>query len=181
MIPIKVYVNEDEKQRLTESAELAGMSLSAYVKCLLQKDIKPLNYQKSSSNILKSRVIYVRVTEDEYSTVKKNAGGMTLASYTRMVLLSAGQPVNINIATDDLTEFDWHLSEKLQHFQSMIEVLAYRRTLMPQESEKLLSAIEEIRKELHTLNKETINNRTVIRNAGLRWLRQQYTKSKEKR
>ena len=179
MIPVKIYMTPEEKTRLEKQAHLNNMSLSAYIKSRITIDKDAMLLQGNNVYFARKKGFFVRISEEEYNRIKKNAADMTLASYARMALLSAGHPINIKIDTIDLTEFDWHISERLNHFQSMIEALAYRKTIQPQEEEKLLACMEEIRDEIKELTRQIKNNRNSIRNAGLRWLRYQYRKAKE--
>ena len=179
MTTIKIYVPEEEKKRLEDHAKEKGLSLSAYIKSQLHTDLNAAFALPQKESISRKRGIFIRTTDEEYNNIKKNAAGMTLASYARMALLSAGHPINIKITSNDLTEFDWKISEQLNHFQNMIEALAYRKTIQPQEEEKLLSCMQEVRNEIKELNRQIRNNRNSIRNAGLRWLKYQYRKAKE--
>ena len=179
MTPIKIYVTKEEKETLVELAELSGLSLSSYIKSRLQKRNSTIYIQTATINTSRKKGLYIRLSDEEYNKVKTLAGSMTLASYARTALLTAGHPVTITIATDDLTDFAWHISDRLTHIQSMVEALAYRKVLMPQETEKILSTIREIRDEIKALTKQIKNNRNSIRNAGLRWLKQQYRSKKE--
>lgn len=179
MTPIKIYITPEEKQTLEELAELSGLSLSAYVKSRLQKNNAPVSIPVHTANTARKKILYIRLSDEEYIKVKSYAGSMTLASYARTALLTGGHPIYITVATDDLTDFSWHISDKLAHFQSMLEALAYRKMLMPQEKESLQSAMDEIRNEIKALTRQIRNNRSSIRNAGLRWLKQQYRQNRE--
>ena len=178
MTPIKIYVTQEEKKTLEEFAELSGLSLSSYVKSKLQKNNAPASIPAHTAGTRK-KVLYIRLSDEEYIKVKSYAGSMPLASYARMALLTGGHPIHITVATDDLTDFAWHMSDRLTRFQSMLEALAYRKVLMPQETQKLLSTIKEIRDEIKTLTRQIKNDRNSIRSAGLRWLKQQYKENRE--
>ena len=180
MAVIKLYVPDAEKERLKEAAALCGMSLSSYITDRIKPMRSGIIVSENDSTEKRNKSIYVRVSEDEYAKIKKLADGLNLSAYGRAAMLSNGKPIHISVSTDDITSFDRQISESLTHFQNVIEALAYRKVLQPQESEKMLSVLSEMRADLKEMSRYVRNNRKSIRNAGLRWLKSKYKKELEK-
>ena len=179
MAIIKIYVSEEEKEKLREYARLSGQSLSSYIQSLLHP-AHQLGYLPSENQkIMRNKYVFVRVSDEEYAQIKKNAGCRSLSSYARSLLLSGGHPICITIRTDDIMELDENVSAHLRHFQNTIEALAYRKVLLPQETEKMLSILQDIRDDIKEVARTARNNRKSIRSAGLRWLKEKYRKETE--
>ena len=182
MKPVKIYLTERERGILKERAAKCELSVSAFVKDLLSDvwDEDESLFCEWKQETKRNRFIQIRVTTEEYERIRHLAGDGSLSSYARRSLLSGKTPISIFVATDDIVSFDFAVSEKLQHFQNVIEALAYRSVLQPQESEKLLSLLTEIRDEMKEMTHYARNNRQSIRNAGLRWLKKKYHNERKK-
>ena len=181
MTPVKIYLTESEKAQLKSAAKRSGLSVSSFVKAHLE-DVwqnPPVLIAKQRDFEPRSRCIKIRLTETECESIRQLAGNQSMSSYARKLLLSGGTPINISIRTDDITAFDLEISGKLQHFQNVIDAMTFREYLLPQEKEKILSILREIRGAMADMSREAKNNRKAIRNAGLRWIRQEYRKQKE--
>ena len=162
MAIVKVYMSETEKEILSSLALSFGLSLSQYVKHELG-DIRPedISIENNNSSSKRTISIRIRVTPEEYDLIKNKAAERPLSSYGRKMMLTGGHPVRISIYTDDITAFDLEVSEKLQHFQNVIDALAYRSVLQEQESEKLLSLLSEIRDDMKKMTHYVKNNHMV--------------------
>ena len=181
MTPVKIYLTETENQTLREAAAKYGQSISAFVKLHL-KDIwqdDPAVYDDLPKTGRRNKSIKIHVSEEEYKRIKHLAGEIPVSQYARKLLLSGGHPISLTITTDDISAFDYEISERLMQFQNMIEALAYRSLLGQQESEKLLTTLSEIREDIKEITHYAKNNRKAIRSAGLRWLKRKYKEKTE--
>ena len=181
MTPIKIYLTDAEKQALHETASESGLSISAFVRSYLEDLYQgdPILYAPLQKPGQRDRSIKLRVSDEEYTRIKTLAGEQSISHYARRLLLSNGHPINIAIETEDISDFASDISDQLQHFQNVLEALAYRSVLQPQETDRMLQVLMEIRDDIKEMTRIARNNRKSIRSAGLRWLKRQFKEQRE--
>lgn len=173
---IKIYVSEEEKNRLKALASQRGQTLSA----LCYERLTPLLHPPlaevqapapPAEEARMDQTVTLHLTSQEYTFLKDLAAGTPLSKYIRRQLLYRREAVSIEVYTEDISILTLKVSGYLERFYSFVAALAIRRQLQEADYSRLLLIAEETKKALRDAAASAKANRNAIRSAGLRMLR----------
>lgn len=185
MKPTYVYLEEKDKELLKAAADKQCMSMSAYVKeQILGFLINPGNVPENAEPLYDSdnqpektkrdKQIKLYLSDAEYEAITKAAGGMSVNSYIRRALLSAGAGKYVfNISTDDLKELNESIADIAMHVSGFIGALRFREDIYAADVERIEGLLDELNDGVQKLNKQILENRYSIRQQGRRTLEKQ--------
>jgi predicted DNA binding CopG/RHH family protein len=93
---ITIYLEKEDKEYLVKKAKASGITANAYIREELFKEKRP-NMQMQGTvqvdelldgSIERNHSVTTYLSEKEYQYVKKNAGGLSVASFIRKLLLA---------------------------------------------------------------------------------------------
>ncbi len=183
---IKLYLSEQEKQRLAEIAGRRKLSVSRlcyeHVTPLL---CNPLAVPETSSNDSEAgnqkynNCVKVYFSDAEYRELLAQAKGMPLSRYVRKEYLLRREPVEISVYTDDISILTMKVSGYIEQLHNFIAALAIRRQLYEADYERLIQIANDTKTALRAAATYAKANRSSIRASGVRILRKEIKKAVE--
>lgn len=183
---IKLYLSEQEKQRLEEIAKRRKMSVSKLCyEQVVPLFLNPLTVPETTSNANDAgnqkydNCVKVYFTDDEYRELLVQAKGMPLSRYVRNEYLARREPVEISVYTDDISILTMKVSGYIEQLHNFIAALAIRRQLYEADYERLIQIANDTKTALRDAANYAKANRSSIRASGVRLLRKEIKKAVE--
>lgn len=116
--------------------------------------------------------VTLHLSNSEYDTLMKKANGSPLSRYVRNALLYRSEPIRIEVYTEDISALSIQVSGYIQKLHNFIAALAIRRQLYEADYNHLIQIANDTQKALRDVANYVKANRSSIRAAGVRILRQ---------
>lgn len=166
---IKLYLNSEDKEQLEALAAGKNLSLSAYIRETLKKELpkkekKVIDRDEIAPGGLKEKSIKIYLTEAEYNAIKAEAGEMSVSTYFRNFILDKASGKYIfEIKTDDITELNETMAEINMHIDGFIGALRFRNDIYQADIDRLVDLLAKVNEAVTTLSKDVYNNREITR------------------
>ena len=166
---IKLYLNAEDKEQLEALAASKNVSLSAYIRDVLKKELpkkekKVIDKEDIAPGGLKEKSIKIYLTEAEYKAIKEEAGDMSISTYFRNFILDKASGKYIfEIKTDDITELNETMAEINMHIDGFIGALRFRNDIYQADIDRLAQLLESANEQISTVSKQIYDNREITR------------------
>lgn len=166
---IKLYLNAEDKEQLETLAASKNVSLSAYIRDVLKKELpkkekKVIDKEDITPGGLKEKSIKIYLTEAEYKAIKEEAGDMSISTYFRNFILDKASGKYIfEIKTDDITELNETMAEINMHIDGFIGALRFRNDIYQADIDRLAQLLESANEQISTVSKQIYDNREITR------------------
>ena len=176
---IKVYLTDQEKEILQQTAKEQLLSLSQLLKVQCKNILKP-TYQllpslldaKEYAEHNSDKYIKVYLSEKEYEKLQLSARekGIGMSRLIYEALIAKPIPIEIQYTTDDIYELISIITDTYKHLIGTAEGLWHRNVIFEHDKERLLSLGYEIRDLLKKYVDLTYHNRNAIQKTAVRHL-----------
>lgn len=176
---IKVYLTDQEKEILQQTAKEQNLSLSQLLKIQCKNILKP-TYQllpslldaKEYAEHNSDKYVKVYLSEKEYEKLQLSAKekGIGMSRLIYEALITKPIPIEIQYTTDDIYELISIITDTYKHLIGTAEGLWHRNVIFEHDKERLLSLGYEIRDTLKEYVTLTYHNRNAIRKNAIRHL-----------
>ena len=185
---ITIYLEKEEKEYLVKKAKASGITANAYIRNELFREKRP-NMQMQGTvqvdelldgSVERNRSVTTYLSEEEYQYVKKNAGGLSVASFVRKLLLAPNSKYTFDVKTDDLDDIRKSLSDFNLRMDGIIGALRYRSELYGSDIMNMKRLMDEVNESVKKSLVTVMTDRKYVKKKGVQHLQNQINKLLEK-